>query len=71
MNNNIEWKFWLTFCNLITLIELVFFMLFCVFKPTFTFHKEYCLILIPNLLYMIFQFVINYVELTNENKKNT
>lgn len=71
MNNNKEWKFWLTFCNLITLLEIFFFILFCVFKPTFTFHKEYCLILIPNLLYIMFQFVINYTELTDENKKNT
>lgn len=66
--NNKEWDFWLTFFNLITFLEIFFFMLFCVFHSTFTFYKEYCLILIPNLLYIGFQFIINYVNLTSPNE---
>ena len=27
---------------------------------TFVFHKEYCLFLLPNLIYLGFQFIINY-----------
>lgn len=66
--NNKEWDFWLTFFNLITFLEIFVFMLFCVFRSTFTFHKEYCVILIPNLLYIGFQFIINYVNLTSTNE---
>lgn len=69
--NNKEWDFWLTFFNLITFLEIFFFMLFCVFKPTFIFHKEYCLILIPNLLYMVFQFILNYIDLTSVDKNES
>ena len=67
MNNH--WIFWLTLGSLITLIEIFCFIIFCVFNETFTFHKEYCLFLIPNLLYMIFQFIINYAIIT-ENLNN-
>lgn len=68
---NVELKFWLTFCSLITLLEIIFFILFCVFNPTFIFHKEYCLILIPNLLYIGFQFILNYINLTSINKNES
>lgn len=64
-------SFWLTFCSLVTIFEIFCFIIFCGSKDTFIFHKQYCIILIPNLLYMMFQFVINYAELTDENKKNT
>lgn len=58
--------FWLTFCSLVTLFEMFCFIIFCSIKETFIFHKEYCLILLPNLLYTIFQFVVNYCNLTDE-----
>ena len=64
-------KFWLTFGSIITLFEIFCFMIYCGIKTTVVFHKEYCVFLIPNLLYILFQFVVNYVELTDENKKNT
>lgn len=57
-------NFWLTFMSLITLIEIFCFIIFCVFNETFIFHKEYCLLIVPNLLYMIFQFIINYISIT-------
>ncbi len=63
-------KFWLTFGSLITLIELFLFMIIvgCIcINNTFVFHEEYCLILLPNLLYMLFQFVVNYSSLTDGN----
>ena len=68
MNNHSN--FWLTFGSLITIIELFIFMIMCVFIDTFVFHKQYCLILFPNFLYLIFQFIVNYTNLnkTNENE---
>ena len=69
MNNH--FKFWLTFGSIITLLEMFIFMIMCGCINTFVFHKQYCVILIPNLLYIMFQFVVNYAELTDENKKNT
>jgi len=59
-------KFWLTFGSLITIIELFLFIIICSYIDTFVFHRQYCLILIPNLLYIMFQFIINYVSLTND-----
>lgn len=69
-----HWIFWLTFGSLITLIELFLFIIIfgCIcIDTTFVFHKEYCLILLPNLIYFMFQFVINYAIITEKlnNKK--
>ena len=61
-------KFWLTFFSLITLIELFIFMIACgCIDTTFVFHREYCLILFPNLIYFIFQFIVNYSSLTEDS----
>lgn len=65
MNNHSN--FWLTFGSLITLIEIVLFMIISGCIDTFVFHKQYCLILLPNLIYMMFQFVVNYYSLTDDN----
>lgn len=65
MNNH--YNFWLTFGSLITLIEIVIFMITCGCIDTFVFHKQYCLILLPNLIYLIFQFAVNYDSLTDDN----
>ena len=69
MNNHS--KFWLTFGSIITFLELFIFIIMCGCIDAFVFHKQYCFILLPNLGYLIFQFLVNYVELTDENKKNT
>lgn len=56
--------FWITFGSLITMFEIFLFILICVHFKTIQFHKEYCLFLLPNLIYMIFQFIVNYGNLT-------
>ena len=62
MNRHIQ--FWLLFGSLLTLIEIFIFVIMCSFLETFEFRKEYCLFLLPNLLYMMFQFIYNYINLT-------
>jgi len=68
---NRHFLFWLTFGSLITVIELFLFILICGCIDTFVFHKQYCLFLLPNLIYLGGQFIINYGILTEDfdNKK--
>ena len=63
--------FWLTFGSLITVVELFLFILICGSIDTFVFHKQYCLFLLPNLIYLGVQFIINYGILIydSDNKK--
>lgn len=64
-------QFWLTLGSLVTLIIIFVFIIFISSVESIEFHKQYCLFLIPILIYSIFQFVINYINLTenkNENK---
>lgn len=63
---NRQFLFWLTFGSLITMVELFLFMLICGCIDTFVFHKQYCLILLPNLIYLGGQFIINYGILTDD-----
>ena len=63
---NRQFLFWLTFGSLITVVELFLFMLICGCINTFVFHKQYCLILLPNLIYLGAQFIINYGILTDD-----
>jgi len=60
--------FWLTFGSLITLIEILIFMFICGYIDTFTFYKQYCIFLFPNLIYLGYQFIINYINMIDENK---
>ena len=67
-----HWLFWLTFGSFITMVEIFLFILICSYTKTIQFHKEYCLFLLPNLIYMMFQFVVNYgilTELLDDNGK--
>ena len=69
---NRHWLFWLTFGSFITMVEIFLFILICSCTKTIQFHKEYCLFLFPNLIYMMFQFVVNYgilTELLDDNGK--
>lgn len=69
MNKHIQ--FWLTLGSLVTLICIFFFIVIMSIMEIIEFHKQYCLFLIPILIYSMFQFVINYINLTenkNENK---
>ena len=68
MNNERILEFWLTFGSLIGLICCFIFIIFCVCKVQFIFYKEYCLFLIPLLIYFVFQFTINYVKITENDR---
>ena len=68
MNNEKIWQFWLTIGSLINLICCFLFILFCSHKEQFIFKKEFCLLLIPELIYFMFQFVINYVKITENDR---
>ena len=64
--------FWLTFGSLITMIEIFLFILICAISETIQLRKEYCLFLLPNLIYIMFQFIVNYgilTEILGENNK--
>ena len=61
--------FWLTLTGIIYIILTLVFMICCVALETITFNKSYCLILIPLVLYLLMQTIINYCEITDENKK--
>ena len=67
MNKHLQ--FWLTIGSLFSLVGLLIFMLWCAFKEQFIFRKEYCLFLMPTLLYLIFQMVVNYANLTEDGNK--
>lgn len=60
---NRHWLFWLAFGSIVTLFEVFLFILICGCIDTFVFHKEYCLFLLPNLIYLGFQFIVNYAML--------
>lgn len=61
--------FWLTLTGIIYTISVLVFMIACAALETITVSKSYCLILIPLLLYLLMQTIINYSELTDETKK--
>ena len=63
-------EFWLTIGSLITLIIIFVFIIFMSSIKTIEFHKEYCIFLIPSLIYSMFQFVINYINLTENKDEN-
>ena len=68
MNKHIQ--FWLTLGSLVTLICIFFFIIVMSSIEIIEFHKQYCLFLIPILIYTMFQFVINYNNLTENNNEN-
>jgi hypothetical protein len=59
-------KFWLTVGSGVTMVMLFVFMIAMSIVVEFNFKKEYCLLLIPILLYTVAQSVINYCEMTDE-----
>ena len=62
-------QFWLTLGSLITLVGLLIFILTMGFVETLIITKPYCVFLIPILLYLMFQFAINYYNLTDKEIK--
>jgi hypothetical protein len=59
-------KFWLAVGSGITMVMLFAFIIGMAVVGQFNFKKEYCLFLIPILVYAVAQFVINYCEITEE-----
>lgn len=66
--NEKAWEFWLTLGSLMSLICCFLFIMFCVFKEQFMFKKEYCIFLIPVLIYFIFQFIVNYSKIIENDR---
>lgn len=64
--NNRHLYFWLTIGSMFTGSLVFIFILFMCIKEQIQFHKQYCLLLIPILVYLIIQFIINYDKLTDE-----
>lgn len=56
-------NFWLTFFSLITLILIMCFIITMCFLNEISFKREYCLFLVPIVLYLILQFACNYTNL--------
>lgn len=50
----------------ITMVMLFTFILVMAVVEQFNFKKEYCLFLIPILIYAVAQFAINYYEITED-----
>lgn len=67
MEKNRTLYFWLTVGSMINLLVYFILMLILLLKEQIIFKKEYCLFMIPLLLYSIFQFIINYVKVTEED----
>ena len=59
-------KFWLAVGSGITMVILFTIMIGMAIVEQFNFKKEYCLFLIPILVYTVAQFVINYCEITED-----
>ena len=61
-------KFWLTFFSLITSI----FSLILIIKMSddnYFHNRLYGLLFVPVIIYQIIQFCVNYIDLTENNKK--
>lgn len=67
MEKNRTLYFWLTVGSMINLLAYFILMLILPLKEQIIFKKEYCLFMIPLLFYSIFQFIINYVKVTEED----
>ena len=67
MEKNRTLYFWLTVGSMINLLVYFILMLIIPLKEQIIFKKEYCLFMIPLLIYSIFQFIINYVKVTEED----
>lgn len=70
MEKNRTLYFWLTVGSMINLFVYFIPMLILPLKEQVIFKKEYCLFMMPLLLYSIFQFIINYDKITEENDRH-
>lgn len=67
MNKQIQ--FWLTFGSFITFIGIFIFILFVGAVDSIIYKKEYSLLMLPSLIYLMWQFIVNYGELTKDKDK--
>lgn len=65
---NKHMQFWLTIGAFITLVILLIFMLYMGFAESITFQKGYCIFCLPSLIYLMWQFIVNYGELTKDKE---
>ena len=70
MEKNRTLYFWLTVGSMINLLAYFIPMLIIPAKEQVIFKKEYCLFMMPLLLYSIFQFIINYDKVTEEDDRH-
>lgn len=65
-------QFWLIIGSLITFVMTFVFMLgmAALEEVSVIFKKEYCLFFIPILIYLMFQFIVNYCNLTDKENEN-
>ena len=61
--------FWVTFIDLLYVFFILAFIAYAGICEQFIFYKQYCLILVPILLGIIFQFVFFYDKLTNNQNE--
>ena len=66
MKENRHIQFWLTFGSLVTMIAMMIFIFIMAAIEQITLRKEYCLFLLPLLVYSMFQFIVNYGNLIEE-----
>lgn len=59
-----RWLFWLAFISFVYMLTILIFILYCGLVGVIEVHKSFCLTVIPLLIYLLFQFVINYTDLT-------
>lgn len=66
MKENRHIQFWLTLGSLVTMIVMMIFIFIMAAIEQMTLRKEYCLFLLPLLVYSMFQFIVNYGNLIEE-----
>lgn len=71
--NNKKVNFWLTFFSLLSMfctgVGTLFLSIFADEENVIrlTFRKEWLLLMIPFIVYNIFQFIVNYINLTEDD----
>ena len=65
---NKHMQFWLTIGSFVTLVILLIFILYMGLIESITFQKEYCIFCLPSLIYLMWQFIVNYCELTKDKE---
>lgn len=70
MLNNKHLQFWLAVGSLMSIITLLSFIIITAANEEILIKKQYCIFLIPFLIYIILQASINYVAITETEETN-